>query len=76
MSSDKIKVGDRLRDNDKRMIGRELEVVEVRQERVRCKNAKNKNKPSVWISIDRIHADGKPRKYGFNLVANDGVVEL
>jgi hypothetical protein len=65
-----INIGDRLRDNDSRMVGRELVVIEIGQDRVRCQNAKNKNLPKVWIKIDRIHTDGKPRKYGFNLVAN------
>lgn len=69
-----IKAGDKLKDNDPRMVGRELVVLEVGDTRVQCQHAKYPSFPKVWIRIDRIHTDGKPRRSGFDLVTPNAIV--
>lgn len=62
--ADEIRVGDKIRDNDPRMRGRVLTVVEVLPERVL---ARWYARPSR-ILRRRIYTDDKPRRTGFSLV--------
>lgn len=61
-----IRVGDRIKDNDKRMGNRRLTVLELTETHAIAK-------PDYWhlttrIRLDRIHTDGKPRRTGFSLL--------
>lgn len=60
-----IKVGSRLRDNDPRMRGRTVEIVELRPNGVIAKDASGRERE--YLS-HRIFVDNKARKYGMNLV--------
>lgn len=69
-----LKVGDRIKDNDPRMPNRVLTITSleaVTVEGVRRVQAKSFRGHFVWISIDRIHDDGKPRRSGFSLLPGD-----
>ncbi len=60
-----IKVGSRLKDNDRRMRGRYLTVTRVLPNGVEAVDGTRR--PRLYL-MDRIHTDGKERKYGLNLV--------
>lgn len=65
-----MKTGDRLHDNDPRMQPRTLTIVAVgvRTERGADRvRAIDKSGRGFWISSNRIHTDGKPRRGGFDL---------
>ena len=62
----KIQVGDKIKDNDPRMTNRVLQVIEVNQ--THCYADPGHFFPVVRIRLDRIHADGKQRRSGFDLL--------
>lgn len=61
-------IGDKIADNDHRMIGRVLTITEVGAVSV---VAINSNRSRFSILKRRIYTDGKPRKSGFRLVRTD-----
>jgi len=81
MKTENIKIGDRIADNDPRMPGRVLKVVEVkiggsrtpigRSSRTKLADlviAEDGIRRRHKIRINRIFDDGKPRRGGFSLV--------
>lgn len=60
-----IQVGKKLRDNDPRMKGRTLEIIELYPNGVAAKDSAGRVR--VYLS-HRIFVDNKQRKYGMNLV--------
>ena len=63
-----MKVGDKIKDNDPRMYNRVLEIVEMLPFGV---SAKDRAGRKFTILQRRIHADGKPRRSGFDLIQPD-----
>lgn len=66
-----MKVGDKLKDNDPRMNGRVLTIVAlgvVTTHGVQDARARDSMGRERWYSAKRIHADGKPRRGGFDLL--------
>ena len=63
-------LGDKLKDNDRRMPNRVLKIVGVGAHVVKARDAIGRE---FRISLTRIHTDGKPRKSGFDLTPNVGV---
>lgn len=65
-----VKVGDRIKDNDPRMAERVLEVVRYLNDdrtTVICRRV-GWTSYAVKVRVNRIHADGKPRRSGFTLL--------
>lgn len=60
-----LKVGEVLRDNDKRMHGRCLTIRSILPNGVIAEDAVGKQR--MYLR-DRIFTDGKPRKYGLNVL--------
>lgn len=60
-----IKVGSKLRDNDPRMKGRTVEVVELYPNGVAAKDSAGRIR--VYLA-HRVFVDNKARKYGMNLI--------
>ncbi len=60
-----LKIGDRIKDNDPRMCGRELRVFDILGDMVRAEGFGGR---VAVLSRSRIFTDGKPRKSGFSLV--------
>lgn len=71
MNTLEFKIGDMLKDNDKRCAYRRLTIIALGVrgthgiERVQAKTNIGR---AVWIDTRRIHTDGKPRKSGFDLI--------
>jgi hypothetical protein len=62
-----LQAGQKLRDNDPRMEGKRIIVIEsVGQYIVVCRSGAR----FVHVSKSRIHTDGKPRRTGFDLVTD------
>ena len=61
-----IKCGDLLRDNDPRMPNRKLIVIKQDGRIVICRELGTGKR--IKLSVDRVFTDGKPRRYGMNLV--------
>jgi hypothetical protein len=70
MKERQLKVGDRIKDNDPRMVGRKLIITAVYEISVRARGLES----NIEVSIrkDRIHQDGKPRRGGFDLLKDSG----
>lgn len=66
-----IRIGDVIRDNDPRMPGRFLEVVNVYSKFVSAGNPRATVPSYEFVPIKRIHTDGKPRKSGFDLLPRE-----
>ena len=70
-----VKVGDVLKDNDPRVQGRTVRVVEVGDARAVCepetRHPHAKNARRVLIDLTRIYDDEQPRKSGFSVVRAD-----
>lgn len=60
-----MKIGDKIKDNDPRMNGRELTITVDAGDYIRAQNSVFQE---VRILKRRIYTDGKPRKSGFSLV--------
>lgn len=69
-SGQKVKVGDRIKDNDPRVDNRVLTVIEVGYTFVRARQEGLSR--AVRIAPERIHVDDKPRRTGFSLLKNQG----
>lgn len=65
MSTEPLKVGDLIRDNDPRSTARTLKVTAIGDEKVLARRA---NRPEVAISLSRVYVDGKQRKSGWSRV--------
>lgn len=66
-----MNIGDKMRDNDHRRADRVLTITLIGVISSRGANfviAKGRAGPEVNISVKRIHADGKHRRSGFDLV--------
>jgi len=66
-----LKVGDVLVDNDPRVNGRSVKVIEIGDTQAVCEPETQhegaKNSRRTIIALARIHDDGKPRKSGFSV---------
>ena len=60
-----LKRGDKLRDNDPRMRGRELTITQVFPNGVAAVDSMGKTR--IYL-LKRIFFDGKPRRYGLNKI--------
>lgn len=63
--SDELKVGDKLKDNDPRVVNRTVIVVEVLPNGVIATDTIGNKRTYLR---HRIHTDGKPRKSGLSLI--------
>lgn len=79
-----VKVGDKLKDNDRRNAGRVVEVIAVTTEAPGLGRLNEPPKYSVYayyksghrkakIRTDRIYSDQKPRSKGWNLLPRPGI---
>lgn len=69
--------GDRIKDNDPRKPGRELQVIEVLHKAgfkpfVRATETTEKRRP-VMIQLNRIYMDNKSRRTGFSFVKENSL---
>jgi hypothetical protein len=64
-----VEIGDRIVDNDPRMKGRTLTVIAIVGDYVRA--TRSASTRGFRIRQSRIFTDGKPRRSGFSLVADD-----
>lgn len=64
-----MKIGDRMKDNDPRMGDRVLIIVEILPNGVAATDSLGKTRRYLK---KHIRADGKSRRYGFNLINGDG----
>jgi hypothetical protein len=68
-----LRIGDKIRDNDPRMLPRTLEIIDMDVAKSPILRAVavvpgTKTQGLVRIRLDRIHTDGKPRRSGWSLV--------
>lgn len=61
-----LKIGDVIKDNDPRMIGRQLTIMEIYPNGVGAKDSAGKFRV---LLRHRIFTDSKTRRYGFNLIS-------
>lgn len=66
---DFVEIGDRIVDNDPRMKGRTLTVIAIVGDYVMA--TRSASTRGFRIRQNRIFTDGKPRRSGFSLVADD-----
>lgn len=72
MTTNELKIGDTLRDNDPRMDGRVVVITALglrdHSGLLGVRATRGPGFPEVSISTKRIFTDGKPRRYGFNRI--------
>lgn len=66
---DELKVGDRIKDNDPRMLNRVLAITAILPNGVQAEDSLGRRRLYLRKTI---HTDGKPRRSGFDLVHSKG----